>query len=145
MFGSSDLHCEKTMLGGGQNFAINGLCAMRYGIGAAEVCRLYSVDDSAVLRDWDVDTGQCLATMPAHELGVKCVLARDGVVMTGSLDMSVKFWDATSFECVASLDCVGDSVMGLEIVANTWLLAAGKSLGMSRISDSWTSSAGCLS
>ena len=38
---STDLHCERSMLGGGQNFAINGLCAMRYGIGASEVCRLY--------------------------------------------------------------------------------------------------------
>ena len=97
----------------------------RYGIGADEVCRLYSVDDSAVLRDWDVDTGQCIASMPAHELGIKCVVARDGLVMTGSLDMSVKIWDASSFSCAATLDCVGDSVMRLEIVAGNWLLAAG--------------------
>jgi WD40 repeat protein len=89
------------------------------------VCRLYSVDDSAVLRDWDVDTGQCIASMPAHELGIKCVVARDGLVMTGSLDMSVKIWDASSFSCAATLDCVGDSVMRLEIVAGNWLLAAG--------------------
>lgn len=122
---SSDLHCEKTMLGGGQNFAINGLCGMRYGIGADEVCRLYSVDDSAVLRDWDLDTGQCISSMPAHELGIKCVVARDGCVMTGSLDMTVKLWDATSFDCMATLDCVGDSVMALEIIAGSWLLAAG--------------------
>lgn len=118
------------MLGGGQNFAINGLCAMRYGIGEAEVCRMYSVDDSAVLRDWDIETGQCLNALPAHELGAKCVAARDGVVMTGSLDMSVKLWDASSFECIATLDCVGDSVMRLEIVADKWLLAAGSSLNL---------------
>jgi WD40 repeat protein len=118
------------MLGGGQNFAINGLCAMRYGIGEAEVCRMYSVDDSAVLRDWDIETGQCLTALPAHELGAKCVAARDGVVMTGSLDMSVKLWDASSFECIATLDCVGDSVMRLEIVADKWLLAAGSSLNL---------------
>ena len=118
------------MLGGGQNFAINGLCAMRYGIGEAEVCRMYSVDDSAVLRDWDIETGQCLNALPAHELGAKCVAARDGVVMTGSLDMSVKLWDSSSFECIATLDCVGDSVMRLEIVADKWLLAAGSSLNL---------------
>ena len=86
---------------------------------------LFSVDDSAVLRDWDVETGKCISTMPAHELGIKCVEARDGVVMTGSLDMSVKLWDASSFNSIATLDCVGDSVMGLEIVAGSWLLAAG--------------------
>ena len=63
--------------------------------------------------------------MPAHELGIKCVEARDGVVMTGSLDMSVKLWDASSFKSVATLDCVGDSVMDLEIIAGSWLLAAG--------------------
>ena len=84
-----------------------------------------SVDDSSVLRDWDVETGKCISTMPAHELGIKCVEARDGMVMTGSLDMSVKLWDASSFNSVATLDCVGDSVMGLEIVAGSWLLAAG--------------------
>ena len=122
---TSDLHCDKTMLGGGQNFAVNGLCAMRYGIGENEVCRLYSVDDSAVLRDWDVETGQNIASMPAHELGIKCCTARDGTVMTGSLDMSVKVWDASTFDCIATLDCVGDSVMGLEIIAGAWLLAAG--------------------
>jgi WD40 repeat protein len=118
------------MLGGGQNFAINGLCAMRYGTGEAEVCRMYSVDDSAVLRDWDIETGQCLNALPAHELGAKCVAARDGVVMTGSLDMSVKLWDSSSFECIATLDCVGDSVMRLEIVADKWLLAAGYCLSL---------------
>ena len=63
--------------------------------------------------------------MPAHELGIKCVEARDGVVMTGSLDMSLKLWDASSFKSVATLDCVGDSVMDLEIIAGSWLLAAG--------------------
>ena len=84
-----------------------------------------SVDDSSVLRDWDVETGKCISTMPAHELGIKCVEARDGIVMTGSLDMSVKLWDASSFNSIATLDCVGDSVMGLEIVAGSWLLAAG--------------------
>jgi len=78
-----------------------------------------------VLRDWDIETGKCISTMPAHELGIKCVEARDGVVMTGSLDMSVKLWDASSFNSIATLDCVGDSVMDLEIVAGSWLLAAG--------------------
>ena len=122
---SADFHCEKTMLGGGQNFAINGLSALRYGIGAAEVCRLYSVDDSAVLREWDIETAQCLNSIPAHELGIKCCLARDGLIMTGSLDMSVKIFEADSLNCVATLDCVGDSVMRIEIVQNAWLLAAG--------------------
>mmetsp|Transcript_20411 Transcript_20411/g.51069 ORF Transcript_20411/g.51069 Transcript_20411/m.51069 type:complete len:536 (+) Transcript_20411:2-1609(+) len=122
---SSDFSLERKMLGGGQNFAINSLASMRYGsIDADELDYLYSVDDSASIRSWDVQTGACIASASGHELGIKTIVASDGRLVTGSLDMSVRIWDPATLECLATLDCLGDSVMDI-IFIGKWLLAAG--------------------
>ena len=77
--------CERTVLGGGQSFAVGALASMRYGgaYGIAEACRLFSGDDAGQLRSWDVETGACIATAPAHSLALKSLVAADGLVVTG--------------------------------------------------------------
>ncbi|KAJ1490928.1 WD40-repeat-containing domain protein, partial [Baffinella frigidus] len=153
---NSDFHCERKMLGGGNNFAINDLAALRVTAGQMEDSRLFSVDDSALLRAWDVETGTCIQSTPGHELGIKAVIARDQQIITGSLDMSARIWDVQiitgsldmsariwdvnsmtgsldmiaqicdvrTLEHVATLDCIGDSVMALDFVQD-WVLCAG--------------------
>jgi len=75
-------------------------------------------------RSWNVNTGECVANTTGHELGIKTVVADQGRLATGSLDMTVKIWDPSSLECIATLDCLGDSVMDI-IFIGKWLLAAG--------------------
>ncbi len=47
------------------------------------------------------------------------------MLISGSLDMTVKLWNPSTLECLGTFDCLGDSVMDLEVVGDKWLLAVG--------------------
>jgi len=59
----TDLHDTDTQLFEQMNQPRSHLTAALT-IAVSEVCRLYSVDDSAVLREWDIETAQCLNSIP---------------------------------------------------------------------------------
>jgi WD40 repeat protein len=55
---------------------------------------LVSGSEDNTLKLWDLDTGECLATLEGHEAGVKSVaFSPDGkMLVSGSADNTIKLW-----------------------------------------------------
>ena len=121
---SADYRCHKSLLGGGKAFAVNGIAGIRYGDGEDDAARLLSVDDSGRLCEWDLERGVCVKNMSGHALGVKDIAVRDNIILTGSLDMTIKCWNVSNFENLFTLDCEGDSCMKVHCM-NDWVVGAG--------------------
>jgi platelet-activating factor acetylhydrolase IB subunit alpha len=64
---------------------VRGLCIL-------SATYLVSVGDDKLLKIWDLKTGRCLKTIEAHEHFVTCVRSSAGVLVTGSVDQTVKVW-----------------------------------------------------
>ncbi|KAJ3080755.1 hypothetical protein HDU99_007495 [Rhizoclosmatium hyalinum] len=84
---------------------------------------VYTPDGSAIvssaqeggIRVWNGETGECWVTLCGHVrdvTGVKC--GGGGVVVSGSLDRSVRVWDLGTGKCVRVWD-VGADVFGVDV------------------------------
>ena len=58
-----------------------------------------------VIKLWDVETGECVATLKGHSDSVECVaVSPDGRrVVSGSHDNTLKVWNVATGNCVATL------------------------------------------
>ena len=65
MWNTGTWECERSMLGGGQSYAVNALLWCEG--------RLTSVDDGSFMRDFDIGDGECMRAMRAHDLGIRCI------------------------------------------------------------------------
>lgn len=65
---------------------------------------------SGQVRIWDVRSGNCVRTLPAHSDPVSAVaFNRDGsLIATSSYDGLVRIWEAGSGQCMTTL--VGESI-----------------------------------
>jgi GTPase SAR1 family protein len=77
-----------------------------------------SLDET--VRVWDVETGNCLATLEGHTGAVWGVaMTADGRrAVSGSNDNTVRVWDVKSGKCLALLEGHTDSVTGVGVTAD---------------------------
>jgi len=66
-------------------------------------CFFFQFDES--VRIWDVKTGKCLKTLPAHSDPVSAVdFNRDGgLIVSSSYDGLCRIWDTASGQCLKTL------------------------------------------
>lgn len=105
-----------------------------------------SGSDDKTVKIWDLETGQCRATLEGHTGEVQSVaITPDGKrILSGSFDKSVRVWDAGSGREVAKLEGHTDKVWavvalrdnaralsgGFDKTLRLWELASGKCLKM---------------
>jgi len=66
--------------------------------------RLYSAAGDGVAYEWDLAKGSCTGQLEGHAGYLQCIGGRsNGMVITGSEDGTVKFWEPRSRECVKTL------------------------------------------
>lgn len=68
--------------------------------------RVVSCSSDATIRIWDVEAGVSIQTLTGHEAAIYCCQydpARN-VVVTGSMDKSIRYWDLNSAGKEFSLD-----------------------------------------
>lgn len=85
----------------------------------------HSGDDNGV-RLWDLETGQCLATLKGHSDEVNCVqITPDGrFAVSGSDDKTVKVWDLEAGTCIGTLEGHENKVHSVAISPNGSLIAS---------------------
>jgi WD40 repeat protein len=59
---------------------------------------LFSAGDDHLIRRWDVATGKQTGTFKGHDGIILSVLVQGDTVVSGSLDKTIRFWDAKSTE-----------------------------------------------
>ena len=52
----------------------------------------------------DINTGEYLKTLEGHKRGVRTILTKDNLIISGSLDKTIKIWDINSGECLKTLE-----------------------------------------
>ena len=69
-----------------------------------------SFDESVKL--WDVDTGECISTLPAHSDPVTMIdFNKDGTKLaTSSYDGLCRIWDVDSSQCLVTLTAPGSEI-----------------------------------
>ena len=66
--------------------------------------KLYCACGDGVAYEWDLQKGECVGQFEGHEGYLQCVgIRRDGTVITGSEDGTVKLWDPQSRQCLTTL------------------------------------------
>ncbi|CAI0459311.1 unnamed protein product [Linum tenue] len=60
-----------------------------------ELHRLYSGSTDGMIKEWDLNTGECIQTLKAHDDDVTSVICWDQYLVSCSLDKKVKFWGRT--------------------------------------------------
>ncbi len=56
--------------------------------------KIISASHDGTIKIWDMETSQCLKSIPAHEEYIRCIhLINNNQVVTGSDDDSIKLWD----------------------------------------------------
>jgi GTPase SAR1 family protein len=82
----------------------------------------WAVSGSAdkTVRVWDVETGECLATLEGHTQSVYGVaVTADGRrIVSGSFDKTVRVWDVETGKCLATLGGHTSTVMGVSVTAD---------------------------
>ena len=78
------------------------------------------------VRLWDLETGQCLATLNGHSDIVHSVqITPDGrFAVSGSKDKTVKVWDLEARSCVGTLEGHQDAVQSVAISPDGDLIAS---------------------
>jgi small GTP-binding protein len=82
--------------------------------------RAVSGSEDQTMRVWNVETGQCLATLEGHIYGVWAVaITPDGRrAISGSADKTVRVWDVQTGQCLATLEGHTDSVLAVTVTAD---------------------------
>ncbi|KAJ3307708.1 protein with putative role during mitosis [Blyttiomyces sp. JEL0837] len=62
--------------------------------------RLYSASKDSTIKEWDLQTGECLRTFVGHSRWVRSLCIGAGRIFSGSWDDTVREWDLESGECV---------------------------------------------
>ena len=67
--------------------------------------RVVSASNDSTLKVWDVETGECVATLEGHSESVYgvAVLPDGRRVVSASGDNTLKVWDVATCKCVATL------------------------------------------
>jgi WD40 repeat protein len=67
--------------------------------------KILSASNDKTIKEWDVETGECLKTLVGHTLWVKsAVYSRDGKkILSASMDKTIKEWDVETGKCVKTL------------------------------------------
>jgi DNA-directed RNA polymerase subunit RPC12/RpoP len=78
------------------------------------------------VRHWNLETGQCLATLKGHSDVVRSVqITLNGrFAISGSLDRTVRVWDMEAGTCVGTLEGHHDKVMSVAISPDGTLIAS---------------------
>jgi hypothetical protein len=81
---------------------------------------------AGTLALWNLETGECLATLKGHSDQVNSVqIAPDGrFAVSGSDDQTVKIWDLEAKTCLGTLEGHSDSVMSVAISPDGALIAS---------------------
>ncbi|KAJ3106254.1 hypothetical protein HDU97_006705 [Phlyctochytrium planicorne] len=87
---AADIEPEKTYKG--HSNAVSALCITGG--------RLYSASKDATIKEWDIQTGECMRTFVGHTRPVRAITAGAGRLFTGSWDDTVREWDLESGDCV---------------------------------------------
>jgi small GTP-binding protein len=82
--------------------------------------RAVSGSEDNTVRVWDLDAGECIATLEGHTAGVLGVaITADGRrAVSGSEDETVRVWDVEAGECIATLEGHFDTVWTVAITAD---------------------------
>jgi WD40 repeat protein len=92
---------------------------------------------------WDAESGQLLASLPAHSGGVRGVaLSQDGrMLASAGNDGKVRLWDTASGQLLASLQVDAEAVRGVALSSDGRLVAGGDANGTVSV---WEASNGQL-
>lgn len=66
---------------------------------------LVSAADDSTVKIWDVDSGECKATLCGHSDKVYALLVVNNKIISGSRDRTVKVWDPESKNCITTIPC----------------------------------------
>ena len=89
---------------------------------------LYSCSDDKTIRVWNLDTGENVSTINAHDDRVygMCIL-KDGNIASGSRDKTVKIWDYKTSKLLLKINA-HDTYIYSVCVLKDGSLASGKVL-----------------
>ena len=82
--------------------------------------------DNGVVDCWNLETGECLATLKGHSELVNTIqITPNGqFAVSGSWDKTVKVWDLKSRTCVGTLEGHQDRVFSVAISSEGTLIAS---------------------
>ena len=89
------------------HIGISSLISLGDGFLASGGC----VDDTIMI--WDVNMGECVERLHAHEGGVTLLFPREENFISASSDKSVKIWTISNLRCVKTLDSFDSDVSNI--------------------------------
>ena len=100
--------------------------------------RLVSGSEDNTIRVWDLNSGQCLATLEGHTgmvMSVLVTLEGQRILSAGCTNKAVKVWDARTWECIRTLEGDSHSVRALALHPDGRRVVSGGDAGNVIISD----------
>eukprot|EP01012_Entosiphon_sulcatum_P049731 TRINITY_DN68417_c0_g1_i1.p1 TRINITY_DN68417_c0_g1~~TRINITY_DN68417_c0_g1_i1.p1 ORF type:complete len:388 (-),score=36.52 TRINITY_DN68417_c0_g1_i1:132-1295(-) len=80
---------------------------------AAQLIAPTSAPNLASVEQQNKNTLQCRRSLTGHRNVIRCVVASDAFIITGSWDKKIKVWSLEDFSCVKTVDAHAGSVTGL--------------------------------
>ncbi|MBP0022562.1 MAG: hypothetical protein J7540_00970 [Roseofilum sp. SID2] len=83
--------------------------------------------DDTTVRLWNMETGECLHTIPAHHHWVHALtMSHNGEILaSGSSDRTIKIWNTNTGNCVHTLTGHNEGVRSISFSADAQILASG--------------------
>ena len=53
---------------------------------------------------WDIETSKIVQSFPGHKHAVSCLCLSNGLIVTGSEDKALRFWDPNSGKCEKTVE-----------------------------------------
>jgi F-box and WD-40 domain protein 1/11 len=106
--------------------------------------QIVSASGDALVKLWDIETGECLKEFKGHHRGLACVQFSEDAktIVSGGNDQDIRIWDAKTGECLRTLsghkdlvrtlhlDCLNRRIISgsYDATVKVWHLDTGKKL-----------------
>ena len=102
---------------------------------SSDALKLYSGTQGGTVHVWDLESEKELIKLKGHMTACTTMCTNDNVLVTGSLDTKVKFWDLRSNTCQATFREHSDKITSVRLSPDGKWVASGSEDGRLKIWD----------